>query len=72
MVAIFHLHYLGHKIKYGNLEVGNYCQKLLYIYIYIYLYTSKVSYIHCFLLFSTVMLFFALHTRHFEIRKNIL
>ena len=23
MAAIFHLHYLGHNIKYGNLEVGN-------------------------------------------------
>ena len=23
MVATFHLHYLGHRIKYGNLEVGN-------------------------------------------------
>ena len=29
MVATFHLHYLGHKIKYGNLEVGNTTQQLL-------------------------------------------
>ena len=29
MVATFHLHYLGHMIKYGNLEVGNTTQKLL-------------------------------------------
>ena len=29
MVATFHLHYLGHRIKYGNLEVGNTTQKLL-------------------------------------------
>ena len=29
MVATFHLHYLGHRIKYGNLEVGNTTQQLL-------------------------------------------
>ena len=29
MVATFHLHYLVHKIKYGNLEVGNTTQQLL-------------------------------------------
>ena len=29
MVAIFHLHYLGHRIKNGNLEVGNPTQQLL-------------------------------------------
>ena len=29
MVATFHLHYLGHMIKYGNLEVGNTTQQLL-------------------------------------------
>ena len=29
MVTTFHLHYLGHKIKYGNLEVGNTTQQLL-------------------------------------------
>ena len=29
MVATFHLHYLGYKIKYGNLEVGNTTQQLL-------------------------------------------
>ena len=28
MVATFHLHYLGHRIKYGNLEVGNTTQQL--------------------------------------------
>ena len=29
MVAIFYLHYLGHRIKYGNLEVVNTTQQLL-------------------------------------------
>ena len=29
MVATFHLHYLGYKMKYGNLEVGNTTQQLL-------------------------------------------
>ena len=29
MVATFHLHYLGRRIKYGNLEVGNTIQQLL-------------------------------------------
>ena len=29
MAATFHLHYLGHRIKYGNLEVGNTTQQLL-------------------------------------------
>ena len=29
MVATFHLHYLGHWIKYGNLEIGNTTQQLL-------------------------------------------
>ena len=29
MVATFHLHYQGHRIKYGNLEVGNTAQQLL-------------------------------------------
>ena len=29
MVATFHLHYLGQRIKYGNLEVGNTAQQLL-------------------------------------------
>ena len=29
MVAIFHLNYLGHRIKYGNLEVENTTQQLL-------------------------------------------
>ena len=29
MVATFHLHYLGHRIKHGNLEVGNTTQQLL-------------------------------------------
>ena len=29
MVATFHLHYLGHRIKYGNLEEGNTTQQLL-------------------------------------------
>ena len=29
MVATFHLHYLGHKIKYGNLEARNTTQQLL-------------------------------------------
>ena len=29
MVATFHLHYLGHRIKYENLEVGNTTQQLL-------------------------------------------
>ena len=29
MVATFHLHYLGHRIKYGNLEVGNTTKQLL-------------------------------------------
>ena len=29
MVATFHLHYLGHRIKYGNIEVGNTKQQLL-------------------------------------------
>ena len=29
MVATFHLHYLGHMIKYGNLEVRNTTQQLL-------------------------------------------
>ena len=29
MVATFHLHYLGHRIKYGNFEVGNTTQQLL-------------------------------------------
>ena len=28
MVATFHLHYVGHRIKYGNLEVGNTTQLL--------------------------------------------
>ena len=29
MVATFHLHYLGHRVKYENLEVGNTTQQLL-------------------------------------------
>ena len=29
VVATFHLHYLGHRIKYGNREVGNTTQQLL-------------------------------------------
>ena len=29
MVATFHLHYVGDRIKYGNLEVGNTIQQLL-------------------------------------------
>ena len=29
MVATFHLHYLGHRIKYGNPEVGNTTQQFL-------------------------------------------
>ena len=29
MVATFHLHYLEHRIKYGNLQVGNTTQQLL-------------------------------------------
>ena len=29
MVATFHLHCLGHRIKYGNLEVGNTTQQFL-------------------------------------------
>ena len=29
MVATLHLHYLGHRINYGNLEVGNTTQQLL-------------------------------------------
>ena len=29
MVANFHLHYLGPRIKYGNIEVGNTTQQLL-------------------------------------------
>ena len=29
MAATFHLHYLGHGIKYGNIEVGNTTQQLL-------------------------------------------
>ena len=29
MVATFHLYYLGHGIKYGNLEVENTTQQLL-------------------------------------------
>ena len=29
MVAILHLHYLRHRIKYGNLEAGNTTKKLL-------------------------------------------
>ena len=29
MVATFHLHYLGHRIKSGNLEIGNTTQQLL-------------------------------------------
>ena len=29
MVVNFHLHYLGHRIKYGNLEEGNTAQQLL-------------------------------------------
>ena len=29
MVATFHLHYLGHRLKYGNLEVGNTTQQFL-------------------------------------------
>ena len=29
MVATFSLHYLGHRIKYGNIEVGNTTQQLL-------------------------------------------
>ena len=81
MVATFHLHYLGHRIKYGNLEVGNTTQQLLSttqpccsiefiesflfwvilvtynIGIYICIYIYKVSYIHSFLLSSTVMFF---------------
>ena len=40
--------------------------------IYICIYIYKVSYIHSFLLSSTVMFFSALHAKHFEIRKNIL
>ena len=28
MLTTFHLHYLGHKIKYGNLKVGNTTQQL--------------------------------------------
>ena len=84
VVATFHLHYLGHGIKYGNLEAGNTTEQLfsatwpccssefiqslllvilviyniyIYIYIYIGIYIYKVSYIHSFLLFSTVMFF---------------
>ena len=29
MVATFHLHYLGRRIKYGNLEIGNTTQQIL-------------------------------------------
>ena len=29
MAVAFHLHYLGHRIKYGNLEAGNTTQQLL-------------------------------------------
>ena len=29
MVATFHLHYLGHRVKYGNFQVGNTTQQLL-------------------------------------------
>ena len=81
MVATFHLHYLGHRIKYGNLEVGNTTQQLLSttrpccsiefiesflfwvilvtynVGIYICIYIYKVSFIHSFLLSSTVMFF---------------
>ena len=42
------------------------------IYIRIYIYIYKVSFIHCFLLSSIVMLFSALHAKHFEIWKDIL
>ena len=96
MVATFHLNYLGHRINYGNLEVGNTTQQLLStsrpcfsiefsesflfwvilvtcnISIYICLNVSKVSYIHYYLLSSTVMFSSALHARYFEILKNIL
>ena len=44
----------------------------IYIRIYIYIYIYKVSFIHCFLLSSIVMLFSALHAKHFEIWKDIL
>ena len=81
MVVTFHLHYLGRRIKYGNLEVGNTTKQLLpttrpccsiefiesflfrvilvtyNIGIYICIYIYKVSYIHSFLLSSTVMFF---------------
>ena len=81
MVVIFHLHYLGRRIKYGNLEVRNTTKQLLpttrpccsiefiesflfrvilvtyNIGIHICIYIYKVSYIHSFLLSSTVMFF---------------
>ena len=96
MVTTFHLYYLGHRIKYANLEVGNttkqslsrtrlccsieFIESFLFwvilltynIGIYICIYIYKVSYIHSFLLSSTVMFFSALHAKHFEIWKNIL
>ena len=97
MVPNFHLHYLGRRIKYKNLEVENATQQLfsptwpcysidfiesflfwviLVTYnvgIYICIHIYKASYIHSFfVLSSTVMLFSALHAKHFKIWKNIL
>ena len=81
MLATFHIHYLGHK---SNMEILNeeiirnsYCQWYEFIESFLFwvtfvtfcIYIYKVSYIHSFLLYSTVMFF--LHCM-LEIWKNIL
>ena len=107
MGATSHLHYLWHRIKYGNLEVENTTQQLcwlywitfiehvyiyihiyiyiyiyiyeyiykyeyIYIYIYIYIYLYKVSYIHFFMLSSTVSFFLHCIVNILKYWKNIL
>ena len=75
MVATFHLHCLGHRIKYGNPEVGNTTQQLLstiwqccsveFIFI-----LSIYSFF--FFVIFYCKFFSALHVKHFEIWKHIL
>ena len=84
MVATFHFHYLGHMIKYKNLEVGNTTKQLLsttrpycniefiesFLFWVILVTYNTGIYICIYIYKVSCSVFSALHAKHFEIWKK--
>ena len=67
MVATFHLHYLGHRVKYWNPEVGNTVQQLLSTTRPRFSYEFIESFIEIFLYIYYIYFYFCIYYIYFYI-----